>query len=244
MKIRLIWAACAAPWVIAALFLVLCSVDAYQDGIRFRPGLHGLKWFIRLGQGVFAYLPAIILAVGALVLGRRELKQTRSLPIAILIVVTSILIPLTAVPVMSSCFFKGRDRGYRALDYKAIHAACLSLTARVMDTERPLSYIKWDDGIQPRVELPDEILRLQPLQVHATKSAAVVQLDGGGPMYHEGIGVIAEGASTLPSSLAKYCKRLDKTIPVYRYRLYDCRIFLDEVESMSTSEQSSSVRSD
>ncbi len=230
MKTTAIWLGCATPWVVALSLLAIFGVDAYQDGYRLVAGMHAFKWFLHLIIGAFVYVPAMLIAVVTLIAGRHRLRARRQLGFAICLPVTSLVVPMLALSVISYCFFRGREAGYKTLDYRAIHRACVDLSEGADRAGTPFLYAKWDHGSTPRpAQLPKALADLAPLQVHATRSAVVVQIDGGGPMYHEGIGVVTSGDPVLQADVDTVFRRLDAELPVYLFRLYDSSVFLDRV---------------
>jgi hypothetical protein len=73
--------------------------------------------------------------------------------------------------------------------------------------------------------------------VAATANAVAIEMDGGGPMYHEGIGVVivpgdGEGERIVDRcSKTLNCRRLDNALPVFLYRFANGSYeFLEQVD--------------
>lgn len=227
MKKMTIWLGMLLPWISATVLLVVYCVQAYLHGLRFTQGMHVFRWLFNLFTGAWIYTPTLVVGAVVAFASRQSLRARGRLGVALFVIGTSILVPLIAFPAMSACFYCGRAHAYERLDYAAIYKACSGLGEDVHRTGTDFAFSKFEGD--DAMELPQAIALLSPLQVHVTRSAAVIQMDGGGPMYHEGIGVILSGRA-VPAELEKECKRLDAKLPVFLYRLSDYRIFLDKCE--------------
>ena len=223
------WFGIGLPWIIVIVFLAVFCIQAYYDGLNFVPGLHRFKWLISVFIGAFIYIFSTIIAAVIIYENWHILKEQKRSIAAVFFVSTSVIIPLIAMKTISICFYSGRDAAYRRLNYPLIYEACQKLGQDVRRTGKEFSCVQSEYCLNNC--LPAVIVQLSPIFVHATNSAVIIQMDGGGSMYHEGIGVILSDKNTLSPILIKECKRLDPSLPIYLYRLYDSSIFFDQLRS-------------
>lgn len=223
MRKRFTWICLSLPWIAGTLLLAAFCLQAYLRGRGFVPGFHAFKWMGNLMAGACIYVPALLIAGVSAIRSRRQLTESRALVWAAALSAISLAMPFVAIPAMSRCFFAGRDAAYRSVDAHAIYEASVELGKRIRHSGLEIVYARWQTNSPA---LPPAIARLSPLEVVVTASAVAIQMDGGGTMYHEGIGVVlAEKGDRLPRR--EDIRPLHETLPVYLYRLYDYRQFLD-----------------
>ncbi|MFC1707125.1 hypothetical protein ACFL59_09965 [Planctomycetota bacterium] len=237
MKKTLTWLGICLPWIVGTVLLGTFCVLAFSRGRNLTPGLHAFGWIHDMLIGACIYLPALIIATGIVVATRERRSKRWRLGWPTLIAWTSVVIPLSALSAIPAAFFAGQEAGYRALDYQAIYDASMELRTQVMSSGADFVYASWEETPAP---LPPAIAQLSPLQVYATTRAAIIQLGGGGPASHEGIGVVLveKESYSLPQ---EGVSPLHDSLPVYRYWLYDSMNFLDTAE---TAEQADTPDND
>jgi hypothetical protein len=229
MKKTLIWIALSLPWMTGTTLLVFFCVQEYSCGRMFVQGLHVFGWFLNLMIGACIYLPALMIAGITAHFASKRIREHRLLKITFVVSLVSLILPIAAIPSMKRSFFAGRIAAYRSLDYQDIYEAAKELQKRVTDSGENFHYPKIEE--KNPVSLPPAIAQLSPLLVKATPNCVSIQMDGGGAMYHEGIGIVflKKDSYKLPEGV----QRLSETLPVYLYRLYDYRILPDAVEDAS-----------
>ena len=225
MKKTLIWIGVSLPWIAGTLLLAAFCAQEYSRGRNFVPGFHFFGWMGNMIRGAYIYLPALLVAGTAAICFRKQIKGSRPLMLTAGVSAVSLLIPFAAMFAMSHCFFAGREAAYESLDYEAIYKASMQLRKRVVSSGADFVY--WERQETPAA-LPAEIARLSPLEVTATADAVFIQMDGGGPMYHEGIGIVfvEKGSCSLRQA---GIRPLHDSLPVYLFRVDDYRGFFDAV---------------
>ena len=226
-SVILCWVFISAPLVFAVVWLAIGCTAAYKSGSHFVQGLHGLGWVMWLFFGAVPFAAMLLISAATIVAGRKWLKGRSLLWVAVALPVCSLIIPLGALPLMQTSFFQGRHRAYAALEYSGIRSACLELRDR-LGVKQDLMHIERDS--EAFNSLPPAIRDLKPLSVCVAPAAVVIQMDGGGPMYHEGIGVVFADIDEKRFVESSGAERLHPTLPVYLYRLYDYRQFFDYVQ--------------
>lgn len=233
MKGMLTWLGLTLPWSAGAIALCVFCYQSYMDGFAFTKGMHFFGWLVRLFGEILVCLLALMVSVVVLLRERRSLRERGRFGLEVGLIVSSLILPLLTWPAVSGSFNAGRDAGYRSLDYDGIYQACMRLRESIPADKADLVY---SDGEGNHLDLPTALQRLHPMFVHVTHKAAAVQLDGGGVMYHEGIGMVFPGGRCAwPEDL----RRLHPSLPVYMYRLYDSWVFLNSVQDESSDKPNS-----
>jgi hypothetical protein len=245
MKRRLMWVGIGLPLVVSGGLLAVFCVQAYLDGLYFARGLHVFKWMFDILVWVAVLVPALAVAIGVTIKNRLYLRESKMILRAMLIMGGGLPAPLIGMEAISWSFYAGRDAAYRGLDYQAIYDACRELATKAPKDESYLIF-EGKESSSGGVELPACIRELRPITVCATQEAVAIQIDGGGPMYHEGIGVLLAGNRADSErclerfqKALEYSRRLDGSVPVILYRLYDYGIFIDVAREALRSEEPS-----
>jgi hypothetical protein len=244
MKKALLWLGIALPWITGVTVVVVFCLHEYHEGRVFTHGLHSFRWILYIFAGLVGLLTALQIAIWVVVANRDYFREPPRRGCIILILGTSFVVPLFGVVVVPKFFNAGRDAAYRSVDYEAVYDACKQLAASIPEPGKILFFGVGGPDARDLADLPAAIRQLSPRFVHAESDAVAIQMDGGGPMYHEGIGVIlAADSRKSEKCLAhcrqnlEYCRRLHDGLPVVLYRLYDYRVFLDQVGESMNNEQ-------
>ena len=230
MRKRATWVLIALPWITTLPVLAFFCWRAYRDGVLFVQELHTIRWLINVALVVVIYVIPFIIAVFVLLKRRRELRRRRQLALAGIIVAGSLILPFGAHPLIATSFYAGRHAAYSQLDYAAIYETSLALQDHARQEGGQIVFSMANENLQ---QLPPALSRLRPLAVCITLHGAAIQMDGGGPMYHEGIGVSFSPQPSVEQTLTNKFQRLDPSVPVFLYRLYDHVMFLDAVKNAS-----------
>jgi len=228
---RATWVLIALPWITTLPPLAFFCWRACRDGVLFVQGLHGLQWLMNVAIVAVIYVLPFIIAVFAVLKRWHELRKRRQLALAAMIVAGSLVLPFGARRLISTSFYGGRHAAYTQLDYAAIYEASLDLQDHARKEGGQIVFSVGNENLQ---QLPPALRRLRPLFVCVTRHGATIQMDGGGSMYHEGIGVSFSRQPSVEQTLTSKFERLDPSVPVFLYRLYDHVMFLDEVEDASS----------
>ena len=229
MKNTFKWSLIALPLIVGIVLLSFFCISSYHDGYEFAQGLHGFKWILLMHQGSIIFVPALLASLFTVIMNRKQLKKNRLFWRAVALVICSVLIPLISLPLMKSSFFKGREKAYKQLDFPKIYSACVELRGQLTQGE---TFLMISHGEEQYESLPNSIRVLKPLYIYVTPHAIAIQIDGGGIMYHEGIGVVLTDKKRSPSLPSENLRRLHKSLPIYLYRLYDSRVFIDKTMEM------------
>lgn len=244
MKKALLWVGISLPWITgAALVVVFCGRD-YLAGRNFAHGLHSFRWIGYTFVGVLGFLWTLLISVCLVIMNRDYLREPLRRRCVILVLATSLLVPLLGIMAVPKFFYAGRDAAYRSVDYEAVYNACKELAASIPEPGKMLFFGVGGPESRDLDQLPSVIRQLGPRFVHVETYAVAIQMDGGGVMYHEGIGVIlaadsreSERCLAHCSSTLEYSQRLHASLPVVLYRLYDYGILLDEVRKSLNDKQ-------
>ena len=201
---KLGWFAVALPWAVGLVLLTLACRRTYLDGWNFIKGLHGLMWIGFTFIGALVFLSVFLYAC-ILVISRRKRFTKGTLKWAVLLLLSSLAVPVGAFPAMSRSFYSGRSAAYRSLDYEEIYATCKELAARVRQSGNNFVLLHPNDA--ELEQLPPAIRSLSPDSVHATANAVSIKMDGGGVMYHEGIGIIVPDDKSTAVAILEHCQR-------------------------------------
>lgn len=212
----LTWCAVALPWLAGVIALALSCQRAYTEGRNFVPGLHFFGWLLYFGSIALVTLAGLIIALTTILLSWRNLKATGLLIVAWCVALSSLLVPAAATRCMQHAFDVGRDRAYANVNLPEIHAAC-TLVRQQFAQERQLRLIDSNEPLY--LSMPAAIRTLHPDTVWVYPSAVILQMDGGGVAYHEGIAVIWDASLVALREHTTGMQRLDPTLPIFRYAL-------------------------
>ncbi|MBN1917780.1 MAG: hypothetical protein JW889_07720 [Verrucomicrobia bacterium] len=227
MKRKLVNVLTAAPVIVGAMLTVVFCVITFLDGLRLVRGLHVFRWFGLLYAGRIPFCTAVLVwAVGAVV-GRNDLHREHRIVHTLNLLWAGLLLSVVALVLMAMTFFAGRSLAYRGLDDAKIHAACLECAKNLEGEELPAFIQSYDDRFD---SLPDAIRSLKPMSVEVTQYAVTVWIDGGGVAPHEGVAVPLVEVDGKQLSRVGGIRRLDRSLPVYFFRLGDARDFSRAVE--------------
>ena len=225
-----VWMLAVLPWIVVVPLAAAFGASNYSDGRNMVKGLHGLKW---LGETVIiaaAYVAALIVGIVFVLIYRQRLRSSRRGWLALMLLLLSPCAPLAAGAALPRAFNLGRYRAYAALDHEAICRDAWFLRQQLQpDTSECWYYLGEEDSLD---SLPAAIRQLGPTYVIVRPESAVINLDGGGVMYHEGIGIAFTNSATYRKALADRFKPLHPSLPVFLYRLYDGRIFVDTAQRL------------
>ena len=227
MRKEATWVLIALPWITTLPVLAFFCWRAYRDGALFVQELHALRWLIDVAIVAVIYVVPFIIAFFAVLKRRQELRKRKQLALAAMIVAGSLVLPFGARRLIATSFYAGRDAAYSQLDYAAIYEASLDLQDHARKGGGEIVFSMANENLQ---QLPPALRGLRPLFVCVTLHGAIIQMDGGGPMYHEGIGVSFSRRPSVEQTLTSKFQRLDPSLPVFLYRLYDHVMFWDAVE--------------
>ncbi len=223
------------PWLTALAMVVLYATLSYRDGLHFAAGLHGMKWIALMIVGLFVHLSVVLALSCGLMAAQRKQPQTRANGgRTVLVMISSVLLAVAALPTMAYTFRAGRTQAYHRLDPKRIYLAAVELGEAARQQATELSFET--TGNLPPTGLPDTLAQLHPRAVYASADAVVIQMDGGGPALREGLAVFLNPTIACPPALQSACQPLDEQLPVFRYLLDDSRIILDECAQAAATE--------
>lgn len=202
------------------------------------------KWLGEFYETALLFLPAWLIAMSIALYRHLRRKPPRSTPWAVLVTLASLVVPCGGFVKVSNSFSSGRDLAYRSLDYQAIHVACKEWVTTMPPTTKWPLIVHGDEQDEAPVRLPPAISGLAPIFVAATPHAVAIQMDGGGVMPHQGIGVVLaddprESARVVDQSTRVLggCRRVNAELPVVLYNLYDYRMFTGLVDNMLPATQ-------
>ena len=246
MKTFLRYLGLSLPWLVALPRVVDICVRAYFDGSGFSQGMLFFKWLGEFYEAALVFIPAWLVAMSIALHGHLRRKPPRSTPWAVLVTLASLVVPCGGFVKVSSSFSSGRERAYKSLDYQAIHVACKDWVASMPPTTQWPVIVYREEQDKAPVRLPPAISGLSPIFVAATPHAVAIQMDGGGVMPHEGIGVVLaddprESARVVDQSTRVLggCRRVSAELPLVLYGLYDYRMFMGLVDEMLPATQPS-----
>jgi len=238
MRKEATWVLIALPWITILPVLAFFCWRAYRNGALFVQELHALGWLMDVAIVAVIYVVPFIIALFAILKRRQELRKRKQLALAAMIVAGSLVLPFGARRLIATSFYAGRDAAYSQLDYAAIYEASLDLQDHARKGGGEIVFSMGNENLH---QLPPAVRRLRPLSVCVTLHGAIIQMDGGGPMYHEGIGISFSRQPSVEQTLTSKFQRLDPSVPVFLYRLYDHVMFLDELEDASPPAHSTDV---
>ncbi len=192
--------------------------EAYLLGLNFVHGMHVFGWFL---YGVFAAGAALVgLAISSFCLKKPGVLL--NVVICIIVAAFASVLPIVLAPHVFQC---GRNTGYARLDLQRLVESCRqwstpSPASGPAEQTADISVAPWSDDYP---KLPQYILSLRPLLVSRRDGLYAIRIDGGGPMYREGL-VIAP--DMMAGQFARYCRDhrtviLDPNHNVARYRFDD-----------------------
>jgi len=232
------WVLIALPWITTLPVLAFFCWRAYRDGARFVRELHALGWLMDVAIVAVIYVVPFTIALFGVLKRRQELRKRKQLALAAMIVAGSLVLPFGARRLIATSFYAGRDAAYSQLDYASIYEASLALQDHARKGGGEIVFSLANEDLR---QLPPALRRLGPLSVCVTPHGATIQMDGGGPMYHEGIGISFSRQPSAEHTLTAKFQRLDPSAPVFLYRLYDHVMFLDAIKDASPPPQPTDV---
>ena len=224
------WIVTCLPLLIGVPLAGWACWDAYRDGLHFVQGLHGFKWILTWGQvGVVLLLSAIVALFALLTRKRPVAERGRVLPWLVLLV--GLALPVFGLVLMPKFFYAGRSRAYARIDLGRLVDNCRQLEPAPSPQGTPAS--RMAEPVYSHSAsfeaLPDFVKQLGPAFVWHADGLVLIQMDGGGVMYHEGLAI----APHMPPKLfARICEENDFQVlapnrSVCLYRCYDWRIAAD-----------------
>lgn len=224
------------PWITGAIALgVLCS-NNYRNGLTLVKGMHSFQWMFDLYVLAVVILVSMLAAIVGVLFRHWKTGAKCRWPKSLMIPVSSILVWFVATVACSSAFFAGRDAAYRGLDHATLYKVCRSFSESSNQASEGenlyLGAVYYNESDNRYGQLPPEILALSPRDVVINSRVALLMLDGGGPMYHEGIAyVIPETTPRYETVMsAEGYLRVDDSVPAYMFRLYDYHKVLTDFE--------------
>ena len=231
-KTQVIWGAASLPLIGGLVALGICCRSAYLDGLHFVPGLHFFKWLQLLNILGIVSLSGLLVALVAILLARRRLKQSRRMGMALAVAASALIVPLIALPLIERAYEHGRQKAYARLNLQEIFAACVTMRQQFAEHRQPQEILAEDSMYQT---LPPAIRTLHPWLAYLHPSAINLQMDGGGPATHEGIAVIWDANLTAMRARTPGMHRLDASLPIYRYALYDFAMVVSGASPVTTA---------
>lgn len=198
---------------------------AYNDGRDFVQGMHSFRWIM---DGFFAAVVvglSIITCWIGLWLFPNAMPKKTSLRMATAILLLGGCASMLPLLLSKSAHLSGRDRAYAELDLTRVSEA---IENAGLAHEDRLAILPSDDRYK---QLPASIRDLHPLVIFVGNGVWAIRLDGGGPMYREGL-LIAPKMTT--EGFRRYCAKKRLRIlasghNVAMYRFSDDESFTDPV---------------
>lgn len=221
-----IWLLAVVPWVAVAALAAVFGASDYADGRNFVKALHAFKFLPQIAAIAGAYIVTFVIGIVLVIAYWGRLSAARRGRLAAILLALSPVAAVASVRALPWAFDLGRRRAYATLDYEAICRDAWRLQQPV-EPDGQIVYSETSDIDR----LPDAIRKLAPTYVFVWHHAAIINMDGGGPMYHEGIGIAFTNDASTRQALAERFEPLHPSLPVFLYRLYDGRMFADAVPS-------------
>lgn len=219
------WSLIGCPLVVGAVLAGYGCGDAYLDGRHFVQAMHVFGWFLWWGFSALVLVVPVIVALIMSCLTPKGPEGQRSK--AWRLFLAGVSVPIVGLALMPVFFNLGRWGAYRSLDLAQLVESCRQVRpiATSQETNPPGRGRSIGKGDPEFAALPVFIRDLHPIFVWHGEGLVVIQMDGGGVMYHEGLVI----APNMPAdafrrrSEAAYLSVVRSGYSVCRYRVDDWR---------------------